>query len=100
MMSPSLHVVLVDPWVSTPDDAGPDRFSALTRGIAAAGHHVTVLAARTLPPEPGRLSAVDYRRVLPPLPRRFGFPAGMAWRFFCVSWAYATPMCWCCARRR
>lgn len=75
IMSPPLHVVLVDPWVSTPNDIGPDRFAHLTRGIAAAGHHVTILAARSLPQESVLLSAVEYRRVLAPLNRRFGFPA-------------------------
>ncbi|MBL8645214.1 MAG: hypothetical protein JNK21_14880, partial [Rhodospirillaceae bacterium] len=66
-----LHIVYVDPWVSASPAIGPDRRGGLVAGIAAAGHKLTVLAARGAPD--AAPPARTFKR-LPTLTRKFGTP--------------------------
>lgn len=97
MTSSMLHVVLVDPAVSSPSDIGPDRVTALTAGIAAAGHRVTVLAGHSSDQRPEITDSVSLKRVLPPLIRRFGTPydtrpaGGYGVRLFAALWGLESP---------
>ncbi len=68
-----LHIVIIDPWVQTPENLGHDRTAAIAKSLALGGHTVTRLTARG-----HSATGTERMRMIAkfaPLARRFGHPA-------------------------
>ena len=95
--SSKLNIVIIDPWVTSPQGHGRDRTAAMAQSIAAGGHTVTLMAGRGRVHDGANTSPVQMMLTLAPLSRRFGHPPlaapgfGYGLKLFLSLWSKTKP---------
>jgi len=95
--SSKLNIVIIDPWVTSPQGHGRDRTAAMAQSIAAGGHTVTLMAGHGRVHDGANKSPVQMMLTLAPLSRRFGHPPlaapgfGYGLKLFLSLWSKTKP---------